>query len=897
VRATGVKTARVGVHSNSAAKLRSERGSPAVGDPAGFSAGRRVGLGVAIAVAYVLAAHLGFRFAFVAEQVTTVWAPTGIGIAALLIGGLSMAPAVWVGAFLSNASFDGPLWAAAAIATGNMLEAVVAAALLGRLPRFDRHLHKLHDALAFVVAAGGAATAVSATVGVTTLCAAGIQPWSRFGDLWRAWWLGDAVGALIVAPVILTASLWHRRPRRYLIESAAIVASAAIATQIVFGLVSGGMYHPLEFAIFPFVIAGAMRGGLPLSAVVALVASIVSIGNTARGAGPFASPQVHDSLILLQVFMGVLAGTGLLLSAAIAERETGERRRMAAARVGEILGTARDLQSATRPVIEAICTALHWQVGVVWRLDEERQHLRCTDAWTEPGLEASPFVKRTREIVFERGVGLPGRIWHSRQPAWIVNVVTDTNFPRADVARAANLHGAFGFPILLDDEFLGVIEFFNRTIVPPDPDLLQTMSTVGSQFGQFIGRKREEAAARQAEGERERLLAREAAARSDAEAANRAKDEFLATLSHELRTPLNAIVGWTRILQEGLLDPAGTRHALEVIERNAHLQAQLVADILDVSRIVSGKVRLDLRPVELGAILGAALDAVRPAAAARQVRLEAALGTGPRIVMGDPERLQQVIWNLLSNAVKFSAVGGKVEVELDAAGDKVARIRVADHGIGIEADFLPHVFERFRQADGSMSRPHGGLGLGLAIVHHLVELHGGRVRAESEGRGRGAVFTVELPVAVTPSAARELTSLDTEIATDILRGLRLLVVEDHEDSRELMAAMLAGTGATVDLAGSARDALRLLDTEWPDVLLSDIAMPNGDGFELIREIRRRESSAGGHLPAVAVTAHAAPSDRDAAIAAGFDHHLPKPVSREALVATVLAMSHRKTRKR
>jgi signal transduction histidine kinase/integral membrane sensor domain MASE1/CheY-like chemotaxis protein len=860
------------------------------------TAWRRVGTGVAVAAGYVLAAHLGFRFAFVAEQVTTVWAPTGIGIAALLIWGLSMAPAVWLGAFLANAPFDVPVWTAGAIATGNMLEAVAAAVLLARVPRFDWRLQKLNDALAFIVLAAGAATAVSATIGVTTLCAAGLQPWDRFGEVWRSWWLGDAVGALVVAPALLTAPLWMRRPRPNVLEAVALVASAALVTHVVFGL-SGARYHPVEFVIFPFVIAGAMRGGLPLTSLVVFVASAVSIASTARGTGPFAGPHVHDSLVLLQVFMGVLAGTGLVLTGAIAERETGARRRMAAARVGEVLGAARDLRAASGPMLEAICTTLHWQVGALWLLDQQQQCLRCEEVWSEAPLETSPFVTRTRELTLSKGIGLPGRIWTSRQPAWIVNVVTDTNFPRAAVAREAGLHGAFGFPILLDTEVLGIIEFFNATVVPPDPDLLQTMSTVGNQVGQFIGRKREELAAQQAEHERERLLVLEAAARSEAEAANRAKDEFLATLSHELRTPLNAIVGWTRLLVDGVLDPSSTRHALDVIERNAQLQSQLVADILDVSRIVSGKVRLDIRPVELRTVIGAALDAIRPLADARQVQLRPALGAAPRVMHGDPERLQQVVWNLLSNAVKFSAAGGVVDVELDSTGQGVARIRVADSGAGIEPEFLPHVFERFRQADGSLSRQHGGLGLGLAIVKHLVELHGGTVRAESGGQGKGAAFTVELP-AGAPAPAHGGGELAAPlVAADVLEERHVLIVEDHDDSRELTAAMLLASGARVTAAASAREALERLEDSRPDVLVSDISMPGGDGYALIREVRRRDAASGRHLPAVALTAYASARDRELAIAAGFDHHLAKPVTREILVAAVLALCPRHTRAR
>ena len=861
--------------------------------------GGLVAIGAAVFVVYLLAAQLGFRFAFVAEQITTVWAPSGIGIAALLVWGRRLWPAVWLAAFTANAASTAPLWTAAAVASGNTLEAVAAAWVLARLPRFDRRLRRVNDAAAFILVAAGAATVIAAAVGVTTLCAGGVQPWARFGVLWRAWWLGDAVGVLIVAPAILTNAGRMPRSLRQWIEGCLLVAITVLVAQLVFGQLPEATYHPLEYVIFPFVVAAAMRGGQPLAALVVLSASAVTIANTVRGAGPFGDAEIHHGLVLLQVFMGVLAGTGLLLAAAIAERETGERRRAAAAHVGAVLASARDLDAAAPAVLSAICKALEWQVGALWLVDQHDRRLRCFDLWAEPHRPVAAFAARSRELAFGPGIGLPGRVWASKSPAWIPNVVSDTNFPRAEIASREGLHGAFAFPILLDNECLGAIEFFNRTVLPPDPDLLQTMSTVGNQVGQFIGRKREEAAARQAEREREQLLSREAAARSEAEAANRAKDDFLATLSHELRTPLNAIVGWTRVLAEGLLDPDSTRHALDVIERNAQLQAQLVADILDVSRIVSGGVRLDLRPLDLGSVIGAALDAVRPAANARKVQLRARLGNGPRVIEGDPQRLQQIVWNLLSNAVKFTDAGGTVEVELIDAGDGAVQIRVRDDGAGIEPEFLPHVFERFRQADGSASRHHGGLGLGLAIVRHLVELHGGSVRAESAGRGMGALFTVELPkpdsafVPLTPDT-RKRDTLGSATSTGILRGLRILVVDDHDDTRELVQTMLTAAGAAVDTASSAAGALAALDRARPDMLLSDIGMPEADGYALIEEVRRRDGRDGQHLPAAAVTAYAGSRDRERVLAAGFDDHLTKPIGHDALIAAVLALCTRRS---
>jgi signal transduction histidine kinase len=522
------------------------------------------------------------------------------------------------------------------------------------------------------------------------------------------------------------------------------------AVQAVFGraLVSAHATHPSEYVIFPFVVAGAVRGGPAVTAVVVLGATAVAIAHTASGSGPFAGSNVHEGMRLLQTFVGVLAGTGLLLAAAIAERAVGERRRAAVYAVGQVLARAPHLQAAAPVLLRDLCTTLGWQIGGMWMIGADG-HLHCIEIWREPGTPADDFESMSRRLAFAPGAGLPGRVLSSRNAGWIEDVTRDPNFPRADAARSAGVHGGFAFPVSLGDQVLGVIECFNRAVVAPDDDLLRTMSMVGQQIGQYIARKREQDALAE---EQERT----SAARRDAEVANRAKDEFLATLSHELRTPLNAILGWTRMLLDGSVDPANARRGLEVIDRNARLQARLVEDILDVSRIITGGLALEVRPLDPAPVVSLALDAMRPAARGKHVQLEADLPAAAPLVMADPQRLQQIVWNLLANAVKFTASGGTIRVELADAGPHAIAIRVRDDGAGIDPASLPHVFERFWQADGSISREHGGLGLGLAIVRHLTELHGGTVRAESPGRGLGATFTVELPkVADARQAAPE----------------------------------------------------------------------------------------------------------------------------------------------
>jgi PAS domain S-box-containing protein len=419
---------------------------------------------------------------------------------------------------------------------------------------------------------------------------------------------------------------------------------------------------------------------------------------------------------------------------------------------------------------------------------------------------------------------------------------------------------------------------------------------VGAWFGTSIDiedRKRAEAG-------REELLGRERAARAEAEQANRLKDEFLATVSHELRTPLTAILGWAHMLRGGGLDGDAAARALETIERNARSQNQLIEDLLDVSRIVTGKLRLDVMPVDPHSFIDAAVEAVRPAAEAKGVRLQKVIDTGLETVMGDPSRLQQVVWNLLTNAVKFTPRGGRVQVRLERVNSHV-EIAISDTGAGIDPDFLPHVFERFRQADQRTTRQHGGLGLGLAIVRHLVELHGGAVRAESGGEGAGSTFTVALPVA--PIHRREAraegrvhpASRDTLPAHECperLDGLKVLVVDDERDARELLAAGLGQCGAEVVTASSAREALEALEGAKFDALVSDIGMPGEDGYDLIRRLRSLRPDQGGRTPAVALTAYARAEDRLRAMRAGFEMHVSKPVELTELIVVIANLARR-----
>jgi len=398
---------------------------------------------------------------------------------------------------------------------------------------------------------------------------------------------------------------------------------------------------------------------------------------------------------------------------------------------------------------------------------------------------------------------------------------------------------------------------------------------------------------KRSEEHRSELLERERRIRAEAEAANRIKDEFLATLSHELRTPVTSLLGWANLLRSSVSDEKLIAEGLEVIERNAGTQAQLIEDLLDVSRIISGKLVLKEEVVDLSNIIEAGVKAIQPAVNSKSIQLTLNLNRKIGHVFGDEARLHQVIWNLLSNAVKFTQEGGRVDVNLEDLGGH-ARIVVRDSGKGIDPEFLPNVFDRFRQADSSITRAFGGLGIGLAIVRHLVELHGGTVLAESEGVGKGSVFSVTLPLRSAAAKAPGFVAKDDKEHPISLQGLRVLIVDDLPDSRYLIGKVLSRSGAEVRTCDSAQAALEMLQEWKPDVLMSDIGMPGEDGYSMIQKVRSLSVESGGAIPAAALTAYAREEDRQRALAAGYQAHLAKPVSSQQLVA---AVAHLATLKR
>jgi PAS domain S-box-containing protein len=573
------------------------------------------------------------------------------------------------------------------------------------------------------------------------------------------------------------------------------------------------------------------------------------------------------------------------------EAENAERRAHYLSEVSRVLASTLDYQQTLAQVAQlAVPDLADW--CAVDMVGESGELVRLAVAHPDPAkVEWAHELQKRYPVDMDAPQGVPhvlrtgvSELYTEISDEMLVAAAIDEEHLR--IMRELRFTSAMVVPLSVHGRSLGAITFVS--------------TESGRHYGQSDLAFAEDLARRAATAiDNARLYRAAQDARRSAEEASRLKDEFLATVSHELRTPLTAMLGWTHLLRAGYLDEPSARSALETIERNARSQAQLIDDLLDVSRIITGNLRLDVRQIDPASFIEAAIEALRPAAEAKGVRLQKVMDTGVSSIAGDPARLQQVVWNLLSNAIKFTPRGGRVQVRLERVNSHI-EIAVSDTGSGINHKFLPHVFDRFRQADQSTTREYGGLGLGLAIVRHLVELHGGSVRAESHGEGKGATFTVLLPlltvyqtdadvVRVHPKASDATPYMDCHERLD---GLKVLVVDDEVDTRELLSVVLGRCGAEVTTAGSAVEALDLLEHSRPDVLVSDIGMAGEDGYELIRKVRVLPAEKGGKVPAVALTAYARTEDRLRVLRSGYQMHIPKPVEVTELVAIVANLAGR-----
>jgi PAS domain S-box-containing protein len=816
---------------------------------------RDVALFVSIVVVYVAGGAYGLSLAFVHESASAVWPPSGIAIASLLLFGLRFWPAILSAAFIVNLEPSG-MAAAIGIAAGNTAEAVVAAALVQRYAGGVRAFDRAIDVFKYVLFAVMAAPALSATIGIVSLLVTGRADPASAAVIWMTWWIGDAIGASVIAPSLI---LWGSAPRPSwefdrLAEGALIGLVVTFVALVVFAawLPGAGSHYALEFVCIPPCLWAAFRFGPRGGATAALLLSAIAIWGTLDGLGPFGRETPQNALPLLQAFVGVVAFTSLTVGAlAVESRSANQQIRALNAELEERVRdrTALLLQSEAR-LLEAQQVghigSWEWEIDGdgIWWSDELCRIYGVDPAAVPPTYHAflslvhpddRPTIERHVRGILERGETFD---FHHR-------VIRPDGAQRWLHARARLVRGAGGKPVRLAGTALDITAW------------------------------------KAVEAERARMADAEAARRA-AEDANRQKDEFLAVLSHELRSPLNAVLGWLQVLRTKSLD-ADVARMVEIVERNGVALRRIIDDLLDLSAIISGKLRLETVGINLDAELRSSVESIRPHADSRRIDLVYEPCADPLVIEADPHRLHQVLSNLLTNSVKFTPAGGRVVLACWQDGTD-AVLTIADTGIGVAADAQPFIFDPFRQADSSLTRGHGGLGLGLAIARHLVDLHGGSIRVESAGEHQGTTFTVRLPIAAIadPEPVPAPPASVAHSSASLLSGRRVVVIDDDPDARHLLKIGLEAAGATVATADSAAQGLSRVTELLPDVVVVDISMPETDGFAFLRQLR----VAGHAVPAVAVTAHAARHDRQRALEAGFHEHVAKPVDLDHLVRTL-----------
>jgi PAS domain S-box-containing protein len=941
---------------------------------------------LAVAGLYVATGKLGLRFASVNASATPVWPPTGIALAALILLGWRAWPAVFAGAFVVNVTTAGSWATALGIALGNTVEAVAGVWLVERFAGGGRHVfERVRGVFAFAALGGFVPALAAATIGVTTLTLAGYASWSAYGSIWLTWWLGDAGGALIVAPLIL---LWAGGPPREHVrvhrgEALAVLGAVALTSYVVFGggLPAGLRDRPVAFLCLPVLLWPALRFGRREAATMTALVAVLAVMGTLRGFGPFALGERNPSLLVLQAFLATLATTVLAVAALVGERRRAEdemrqsegRLRLAiqaggmgiwewTVATGEVRwspgleaihgmpagsfpGTFAAFQADIHPddrdrVREEIAAALargehrveyrivrpdgavRWVEGrgEVFRdaagrperllgvctdvtarrsADEERRTMERRLAFLGeiarsitasldldivlqrivdgsrllggsdtaaiflrdgdsdvmvPRYRVGPWIPAYDGLRIRPGVGLGGEVMLTGRPVRTARYVPDAQSP-AGIGAVLAKTGTVALmvvPIVIDTHVDGLLYISNRTPREFTDEDEAVCVRLGEQAAIAI--------------QNARLFARQEAARDEAEAANRAKDEFLAMLGHELRNPVGAISNATHVL--GRADAADVqRHAREIIERQIRHLGRLVDDLLDVSRLMMGKIMLHPAPHDVAEIVRRALAGLESAAPAP--RAPVVVRTTPAWALVDAVRIEQVVTNLLANALKYTPAGGTIHVSVAQEGGE-AVFRVHDSGIGIAPELLPRVFDLFVQGTGTLDRAQGGLGIGLTLVRRLVELHGGSVHAASDGRDRGSTFTVRLPLA----SARPDDDGAAPVAP-AARARRVLIVEDNDDSRAMLRELVALLGHEVDEAADGPSAVELALRLRPDVMLVDVGLPGIDGYEVARRIRAADGA--GRIRLVALTGYGLPEDRARALEAGYEVHLTKPI--------------------
>jgi PAS domain S-box-containing protein len=789
------------------------------------------------AALYFIAAQVGLEMAFVADQVSVIWPATGVGLALLVLRGRHLWPAIALGAFTAQLSSGAPLTAAVGIAIGSTLEAILGAELLARVD-FSAALKRVRDVASLFLVAAALTPIVSATVGVTSLCLAGVEPWSTYRVLWSVWWIGDAVGDVVFAPMIF---VWADQLRRgwqleRLGEAFVLALALLILSLAVFAEGSAQTRYPVHYLVIPAVIWSALRLGQHATATLIFGAFSVTVIATLGGRGPFVAQSMNASLLDVELFIAVVSVTGLFLGAAMAERNRAERRR------------AIDY-SRLRRSEERLAMALAAGHMGAWEWNIERGSVEWSDTVAAiHGLAPGSFrgtFDAFRELV------------HPDDRERVLEMI------RQAIARATEY--SVEFRNMWPDGSIHWIAMSGQVIC----DRGRPVRIVGVCRDITEHKGINDALTRQAQQLAE---------------ADRRKDEFLAVLGHELRNPLAPLQNSVALLAHRASDPGVVAQARSVMQRQLRHLVRLVDDLLDVSRIRSGKIVLAKQPLELALAVNSAVELSKPGIDARRHRLVVSLPPEPVWLHADPTRLPQLLANLLNNAAKYTDEGGQIDVIAERSGSSVI-VRIRDTGIGMNAQDLTGVFELFAQAGGSSQHSvQGGLGVGLSLARSLAELHGGTLAAHSEGIGRGSEFVLRLPAASSPSAAAAAKNGGVMEMPPGITAQRIVVVDDNVDAAESLSLLLAQDGHEVRVAHRGTDALNIARNFIPQVMILDLGMPEMDGYAVARAARADPALANIRL--IALSGYGQPEDRRRTAEAGFDAHLVKPVEPDQLNAVL-----------
>ena len=870
---------------------------------------------LALAALYFIAGKFGLSLAIIHPSASMVWPPSGLAFAAVLLWGYRLWPGVFLGAFLVNITTQGTLLTTLGIAAGNTLESLLGAWLIQQFANGPKVFERARNIFKFVLLAAFLSTTVSATFGVTSLALGGYVPWSSYGDIWLTWWLGDITGVLLAGPVLV---IWATQPYPTLKLSRILEAVGLLLTLALTGYFAF-MYQTrpgLEFlAILPLLWA-AFRYGQRGAVTAAFLTFAVALTGVLRGTGPFATGETHQSLLYLQGFTGTIAMAALVLASVVTEHARTEQRLEVQEAVSRILADSPDLQNASSKILQVLCERAKWSSGALWYVDREANQLSCLEVWQVPSLEAPLFEADSRQRKFASGVGLPGRVWQSAEPTWIPDVTKDGNFPRAPLAAQEGLRAAFGFPINVGGEAVGMIECFSREVRALDDDFLRITGDIGSQVGRFIERRRSEELLAQAKDDllkaNEQLERRVQRRTADLERANTAlvknledqkkleqqlrqaqKMESIGTLAggiaHDFNNSLNIIKAYAMLLRARYPADQQILDSVKIIDEEIERGASVVRQLLTLAR----KTETLLRPTDANSIVVSVSELIKQIFP-RTIEVRLNLGSTLPAVLADSNQINQALLNICVNARDAMPTGGELilateRIEADRmqrlvtedAIDPYVCISIIDNGLGMEEGVRSRIFEPFFTTKGFGE----GTGLGLAMVYGIMRNHHGVVDVESEP-GRGSTFRLYLPV-VQQSQPSPLTGSptgDTLPAKSASHRGTVLVVEDEQPMVLLLTNALVKAGYQSIIAMDGEEAIELYrqNRDKIDIVLMDLGLPKVTGADVIRFMKKQDPT----TKIIVTTGYLEPELKSELFGAGVKDYIHKPYSVDAVVKTV-----------